>query len=76
MKIGPPTLNKIKIENYIGTWKHFWCSWKAFGESNLIKHYFTNFRTKVWKIFIFEWILLLKIQKNCQKLNLEVGKII
>jgi len=28
--------------------------------------YFTIFRAKVWKILIFEWILLLKIQTNCK----------
>ncbi len=28
--------------------------------------YFTIFRAKVWKISIFEWILLLKIQTNCK----------
>jgi hypothetical protein len=28
--------------------------------------YFTIFRAKVWKILIREWILLLKIQKNCK----------
>jgi hypothetical protein len=32
--------------------------------------YFTIFKAKVWKILIFEWILLLKIQTNC-KLSLE-----
>ncbi len=33
--------------------------------------YFTIFRAKVWKIFIFEWILLLKIQTNRKNLSLE-----
>ncbi len=29
--------------------------------------YFTSFRVKVWKILIFEWILLLKqLQRNCK----------
>jgi hypothetical protein len=28
----------------------------------------------VWKILIFEWILLLEIQKNCKKLCLELKK--
>jgi hypothetical protein len=28
--------------------------------------YFIIFRAKVWKILIFEWILLLEIQKNCK----------
>jgi len=30
------------------------------------KFYFTIFRAKVWKIMIFEWILLLEIQTNCK----------
>ncbi len=30
-------LNKIKIENYIKIWKHFWCCWEAFDKSNLIE---------------------------------------
>jgi hypothetical protein len=28
------------------------------------KVHFTIFRTKVWKILIFEWVLLLEIQTN------------
>jgi hypothetical protein len=28
--------------------------------------YFTIFRAKLWKDIIFEWILLLDIQKNCE----------
>jgi hypothetical protein len=28
--------------------------------------YFTIFKAKVWKILIFEWILLLEIQTNCK----------
>jgi hypothetical protein len=30
------------------------------------KFYFRIFRAKVWKILIFEWILLLEIQTNCK----------
>ncbi len=36
--------------------------------------YFTTFKANVWKILIFEWILLLEILKKFQKLGLE-GKI-
>jgi hypothetical protein len=37
--------------------------------------YFTIFRAKVWKILIFEWILLLEIAKKiCKKLGLKEGK--
>jgi hypothetical protein len=36
--------------------------------------YFTIFKANVWKILIFEWILLLEILKKFQKLGLE-GKI-
>jgi hypothetical protein len=28
--------------------------------------YFTIFRAKVWKILIFEWILLLEVYINCK----------
>jgi hypothetical protein len=28
--------------------------------------YFTIFRAGLWKILIFEWILLLEIQTNCK----------
>jgi hypothetical protein len=38
------------------------------------KVHFTIFRTKVWKILIFEWILLLEIETNWNKLGWE-GKI-
>jgi hypothetical protein len=31
--------------------------------------YFTIFRAKVWKILIFEWILLLEIQKKFAKIG-------
>jgi hypothetical protein len=28
--------------------------------------YFTIFKAKVWKILIFQWILVLEIQTNCK----------
>jgi hypothetical protein len=28
--------------------------------------YSTTFKTKVWKMLIFKWFLLLKIQTNCK----------
>jgi hypothetical protein len=66
-------LYKIKSENRIGIRKHSWCCWKAFGKSDLIKCV-TIVRAKVCKILMFEWILLLEVQKNYKKLGLE-GKI-
>ncbi len=30
----------------------------ALGEADLIESNFTNFRAKVWKILIFEWIFV------------------
>jgi hypothetical protein len=51
--------------------KNSFLFWKALGESDLIEFYFTIFRANVWKILIFEWILLLEIQKKLQKLGLE-----
>jgi hypothetical protein len=58
--------NKIEIENCIGICRCSWCCWKALGEPDLIEFYFTIFTPKVWKILVFEWILLLKIQTNCK----------
>jgi hypothetical protein len=53
-------LNKIKIESYIVIWGH---QFLLFLESPLwvrfSKVYFTIFRSKMWKLLIFEWILLL-----------------
>jgi hypothetical protein len=67
-------LNKIKTENFSGIWERFFGvvekpQWVGFNGV-----YFTIFKANVWKILIFEWILLLKIQTNCNKLDLE-GKI-
>jgi hypothetical protein len=39
--------------------------------------FFTIFRAKVWKILIFEWILLLEIQTNCKNwVCKEIGKLV
>ncbi len=35
-------------------------------QSKFNKVYFTIFRVKTWKIWIFEWSLLLEIQTNCK----------
>jgi hypothetical protein len=51
-----------------------WCCWKALGESDLNWAYFTIFRVKVWKMLIFDWILLLEISNKLPKLGLD-GKI-
>jgi len=53
-------LIKIETENCIGI---LW--WKSLGKSDLLQFISQIFRAKVWKIFFFEWILLLEIQKNC-----------
>jgi hypothetical protein len=57
-------LNKTKTKDYIGIWGFFWYYWKAFDKSNLIDFISQFFRSKVWKILIFKWILLLEIQTN------------
>ncbi len=39
--------------------------------------HFRIFRAKVWKILIFEWILLLEIQTNCKNwVCKEIGKVL
>jgi hypothetical protein len=44
-----------------------WCCWKApWRWVRFNRVYFIIFKAKVWKILIFEWILLLKIQTNCK----------
>jgi hypothetical protein len=62
-------LNKIKTEFCVGIWGRSWCCWKALNRSNLIDFISQNFRPKVWKILIFEWILLLKITKKITKIG-------
>jgi len=57
-------LNKIETENFTGIWGHSWCCWKALGWVRFNRVHFTIFRAKVWKILLFEWILLLEIHKN------------
>jgi len=53
-------LNQIKIKNCIEIWGHSWCCWKALEQSDLIE-FISQFSEQVWKILIFEWILLLEI---------------
>jgi hypothetical protein len=58
-------LNKIKTEHYmdLGVFlvllENLW--WVKFN-----KVYFTIFKAKVWKILVFECILLMEIQTNCK----------
>jgi hypothetical protein len=59
-------LNKIKTENCIGTWGAFVVLVESPRWARFNRVYFTIFLAKVWKILIFEWILLLKIQTNCK----------
>ncbi len=50
---------------------------KALKESDFNGVFFTIFRAKVWKILIFEWILLLEIQTNCKNwVCKETGKLV
>ncbi len=70
------TIFKIKFNKIIN--RNFYSNPKvylALLESNrwvkFNEIYFTIFILKVWKILNFEWILLLKIQTNCNKLGLE-----
>jgi hypothetical protein len=64
---SPWKINKIETENYIGIWGHSWCYWKALGQVRFNRVYYTIFRAKVWKMLIFEWILLQEIPTNCKK---------
>jgi hypothetical protein len=61
-------LNKIETgETVLEFWGCSWCCWKAPWQwVRFNRVYFTIFRAKVWKLLIFEWILLLKIQTNCK----------
>jgi hypothetical protein len=59
-------LNKIKTEYYIRIWKRSWCHLESPWWITCNRVYFIIFRAKVWKILIFEWILLLDIQINCK----------
>ncbi len=61
-------LNKIETgETVLEFWGRSWCCWKAPWQwVRFNRVYFTIFRAKVWKLLIFEWILLLKIQTNCK----------
>jgi hypothetical protein len=69
------TIFSTKTENCIGILGAFVMLLESPWQVRFNRHYFTIFRAKVWKIYIFlEWILLLEIQTKLQKLGLE-GKI-
>ncbi len=53
-------LIKLKLKTIL----EFGDCWKTLVKFSKVN--FTIFRTKVWKILLFEWILLLKIQTNCK----------
>jgi hypothetical protein len=61
----PWNLNKIKTEHcmdlgvFLVLLENLW-------RVKFNKVYFTIFKAKVWKILIFEWILLMEIQTNCK----------
>jgi len=59
-------LNKMETENCIGIWGGSWCNLESSWWVRCSRDNFTIFRAKVWKILIFEWILLLEIQTNCK----------
>jgi hypothetical protein len=61
-------LNKIETgKTVLEFWGYSWCCWKGpWRWVRFNRVYFTIFRAKVWKILIFEWIPLLKIQTNCK----------
>jgi hypothetical protein len=42
-------LNKIKIENFIGIWKHSWCSWKALQKPGLIEFISKKSELSCWR---------------------------
>jgi hypothetical protein len=60
-------LNKIETEKCIGVW-HCCCLLilETAQPVRFNRVYFIIFRAKMWKILIFERILLLKIQTNCK----------
>jgi hypothetical protein len=74
------TIFSVKTKKKIWSWKLYW-NLRAFlallespQQVRFNKIYFTIFRAKVWKILIFECILLPEFQINYKKLGLE-GKI-
>jgi hypothetical protein len=56
-------LNKIKTEVELGV---LLVLLESPQQVRFNRVYFTIFRAKVWKRLIFEWILLVEIQKNCK----------
>jgi hypothetical protein len=63
-------MNKIINRNLTQIQKCIWCCWKVVTKLDLIK-FISQFSYLKWNILNFEWILLLKIQKNHNKLGLE-----
>ncbi len=59
-------LNKIKTENFIGILGLFLSLLESPRWVRFDQVYFTIFRVKVWEILIFDRILLLEIQTDCQ----------
>jgi hypothetical protein len=57
---------KIKTEKNYWNLEVFLVLLKSSWGVRFNRVYFTIFRAKMWKILVFEWILLLKIQKNCK----------
>jgi len=62
-------LNKTETENCTGIWGHSWCCWKALGEPDLIEFISQFSELRCERLLIFEWILLLKIQKKIAKIG-------
>jgi hypothetical protein len=58
-------LNKIKLKLYWNL-KAFLVFLESPGQVTFNRVYFRIFKAKVWKILIFECILLLEIQTNCK----------
>jgi hypothetical protein len=66
-------IHKIINKNYIRIRRYIWCCWKVVVELDLMKFisWFSYLKVMVWKILNFEWIFLLKTQKNYKKLGLK-----
>jgi hypothetical protein len=61
-------LNKIKTENYFWNLEVFLVLVESPWRVRFNKVYFTIFRAKVWKILIFEWILLVFLEISILKI--------
>ncbi len=59
-------LNKVQTEKLYWNLGVFLVCLKSLRQVRFYRIDFTIFRAKVWKILIFEWILLLEIQANCK----------